>query len=420
MSNFQPFNLSALALLGVALLVATRIVYGVRRRWSLDPMRRVMQVSGWFLIVAGLVGITLAFGSWASFLLLPLLAGIVVWNFFEFSKQERSARLGQVAIALDRGLPLVDILEAMARERGGRWAGLARFQAHRVATGTPYSDALEMSGDYPEFGPALAVGIGESLGGKTHPLGEALRLNAEQRINASTEIGWLFYLYVILVQAFVITSFLAVKIVPVLVKMFDEFAIDLNVAFESLVTYSQVVMLLLVPVSVLFVPLTIFTYGWAMTYDRGSGYFARWFSWMPSSIDQVWILRGLAWSIAANRPVEEALPLIRQYYRGISARRRLSRAIQAMNDGLPWIDALRFARLLSVADARLLRAAERTGNITWALREVSQSIVRRRGLWLKRLRSVAFPLGVLFCAIPVALTACGVLGMIADLVLRLA
>jgi type II secretory pathway component PulF len=74
---------------------------------------------------------------------------------------------------------------------------------------------------------------------------------------------------------------------------------------------------------------------------------------------------------------------------------RLARASLGASAGEPLFAALKRQGLLTAADAALLSAAERAGNLPWALRSVADNTERRLAYRLNGWLQVLFPLTIL-------------------------
>mgnify|MGYP001445953182 FL=1 len=72
-----------------------------------------------------------------------------------------------------------------------------------------------------------------------------------------------------------------------------------------------------------------------------------------------------------------------------------------------WCDALRSVRLLTWTDVAVLKAAERVGNLGWALEEMSEGSLRRWALRWRILVNVAFPFLILALGMVVSVIVVG-------------
>jgi type II secretory pathway component PulF len=74
-----------------------------------------------------------------------------------------------------------------------------------------------------------------------------------------------------------------------------------------------------------------------------------------------------------------------------------------LNNGFTWQESFERRRLLADGDLALLSAAERTGNLPWALDEMGDSFLRRSEYRLKVWGELAMPLLLLVFGLSVAL-----------------
>jgi type II secretory pathway component PulF len=78
-----------------------------------------------------------------------------------------------------------------------------------------------------------------------------------------------------------------------------------------------------------------------------------------------------------------------------------------IKEGSAWQKSLQIHRLIGSADAALLSAAQRSGNLSWALAEMADSYQRKATYRLQALAQVVLPLlmvpaGILVCLLVVA------------------
>jgi general secretion pathway protein F len=76
-------------------------------------------------------------------------------------------------------------------------------------------------------------------------------------------------------------------------------------------------------------------------------------------------------------------------------RSRLSPVAVAVQSGANWCDALLSSRLISHAESALLKAAERAGNLPWALRQIATRRQKRTMYRLHTAVHVVYPLVIL-------------------------
>ncbi|MGH7129189.1 MAG: type II secretion system F family protein, partial [Planctomycetaceae bacterium] len=114
-------------------------------------------------------------------------------------------------------------------------------------------------------------------------------------------------------------------------------------------------------------------------YYRGWGEFeVPFFGPLLLRLDTPPVLRNLALAIEAGRPVEEALEPISRSHRRRAVRAAAMRTLHAVMSGENCWESLRDAGLVRNREVVLLRAAERVGNLPWALRRLADAISQRR------------------------------------------
>ena len=86
---------------------------------------------------------------------------------------------------------------------------------------------------------------------------------------------------------------------------------------------------------------------------------------------------------------------------------RLRVAADDVDAGRDWLESLRQTGLIGPADAAVLRAAQRVGNLEWALEEMAASALRRQIFHVQALLQISFPVALLTVGTFVFLFVCG-------------
>jgi len=130
--------------------------------------------------------------------------------------------------------------------------------------------------------------------------------------------------------------------------------------------------------------------------------------WFPRDLPGVWrlfrrydgalVMRGLALSVRRGLALPQALSLIEESYPLRHVARQLARAREHVARGGDWCESLRQTGLIGRADAALLSAGQRVGNLEWALEEMADSAVRRQTYWVQLLVQFLFPVVLLVLA----------------------
>jgi type II secretory pathway component PulF len=403
MNDFNPANYLAFALLGAALLWAVRLAYGRRPGASDDLVKRVLLLAGWILLLAGTLGVIV--GLTGPLAVLPV-AGLIVVGlvYFKYMGTERRALLWGLATAAEKGIPLEEAARAFADERSVQVGVRVTRLADLLESGVPLPTALAMSRNPLPSDALLAA----RLGVETGQMGPALRMSIRhndyfERIMREVMAKY-FYVTAILIAGVGIVNFLMLKIVPVWVKMFEEFELELPSLTQLNVALAEDAMpAIFLVYPVLLVMLLV-----------GVSYYVRWSRYELPLFNRLWlrcdgalVMRALALAVRQQRPLGAAIYMLAQQYPYPSVGKRLSRASAQIDNGVNWCEALHAVGLLTWPDAALIKAAERVGNLPWALEELSESALRRLAYRLRVLVSIGFPLVILLCGLLVFMIVVG-------------
>ncbi|MEX0715864.1 MAG: type II secretion system F family protein [Planctomycetaceae bacterium] len=378
-----------------------------------------MRAVGWMLIFLPLFYLTLAGGV----LLAVFAAGVLV--VLRAHRRGREAMLlGLLADAVENQTPLADEIEAFADTHEGRFARKLRDVAAQLQSGAPLSEALARQPGLVPRSSLLAIRIGEDTG----TLAPRLRDEANRRGPAAEGQYYpvsptIFVLYALSlpIVLFVVVSFVSVWIIPEFAKIFSGFDQPLPAATRWLITVSAWFrdFFYLIALPGVLAPLAM---GFALfAWYRGWGEFdiplvGRWFRrW-----DTPDLLRNLAATIEANRPLSDTLELLEVHHRRTAVRRAVRRVRAAHEQGGNLWEALRRERLLRRGEPGLIESAERTGNVPWVLRQLATTIENRRNHRLAMLGELVVPVLVVGMGVLVGLVAVGMLMPVIELTAALA
>ena len=130
--------------------------------------------------------------------------------------------------------------------------------------------------------------------------------------------------------------------------------------------------------------------------------------WVPRNLPLVWrlfrrydgalIMRALALAVRRNMRLFEAMRIVGEQYPITIVGERLKRVTLLSVLGADWCWTMCSHGLISQADAAVLKAAERVGNLAWALEEMADRAMRREIYRVQVLLQVLFPLALLAVA----------------------
>jgi type II secretory pathway component PulF len=323
----------------------------------------------------------------AAPLLMGMVVGVAVIIFIMVAREQRRARtstfLWVLAIAARHNRPLPGEVALLAETTAGRVRQDLQNLAAMLDIGDALPVALERARVPVPQSAIVAAQVGVQTGALASALGDAAREQTQRRIGSlrgALDVGGaLLYLWVLALIVFFIITFLGYWIVPKFRDIFADFGVALppiTRLFAEAAPLASALGVLLMPV-LLFPAFLILAAAIACWKGRDPfdlGWIGRWsVRWEAPTI-----LRGLSHAVTANAPLAEGLAAIQDTHTRGKVRRRVGEALHALESGEDCWLALRRQGIVRRAEARLLQAAERTGDLSWALRELASSIENRR------------------------------------------
>ena len=380
-------------------------------------LRLVFAILGTLVVLTALVLILIKLGLVPSLpldLFLMLGAGWIAYAVIRYRQMRRSELLSVLALAAEARLPRPAAARAYVMDRPtdaqGSWDVILLFLfppaywlwyqrhgfdarverlAEAMEDGQSLSEAMAAIRGVSTAEARVAAAVGESTGRLSDCLRRADR---EPVLNAWLEVvPRLLYPLLVLIFILGIMAFLMIAVLPRILLIFRDFRMELPLATQRLVEiwehheswillFAAGLLLTIVGVSAMiafpslrwYVPILKWTYRWDV---------------------QGLILRMLSTMVEWQRPIPESLGRLASATRLPRAvRTRLRRATAATERGEPLGDALASAQLLPRSMTALVRSAERTGRLSWALSELGELLSSRAARWVRRASFVIAPM----------------------------
>lgn len=390
-----------LTALGAALHWTINITF-VGREEGRNVFHLPLYITAWLLVLLGILGPIFTFGGGPFLGVVALIIfGMVV---HQYRMQERLSLLWLLGLAIEKEIPLSQMARAFARERSDEMGWRAERLAELVEQGTPLGEALITSRNPLPAETQLAVNLSDTA----PAIGRVFRHAAQQRTRFASEVNaylnQVFYLTLVSLIGLVVLTFIALRIIPTINQIILDFGLRpkgatalLIQSLEMAVKYAFLVWPLFLFGLLAVIILLLHYLGW-ITWEP---FFARTFTTRyHASI----VLRTLGSQLAAEAPLHTAIDLMADKYPRKHMRNRLQRCATAISRGESWCKCLRDEGLIRKAEADVLSAAERVGNLPWALEEIADGILRRLRYGLNMWLRILLPLFVLGVALIVALT----------------
>jgi protein transport protein HofC len=418
--SLGPIALLVLVIPAIALRIAIRVLYGRRPLAASDPMHTLLSMSSTMMFVLAAIGATA--GVWIVIIPLPIAVAVIALMVIDRSRQaEHRALLGSLAAAAQHNIPLSECARAYADEKLGDTGLRAIALAESIERGQTLSRAVGTARLRMATPTRLAVRLGDGMG----MLGPAMRqqIDDSQQVDLALRgtVGKFFYVAFLILALYIINAFLMWKIVPVFDRMFQEFGLKLPamtaLVIKASLWYMDNGLWMTAPVMLLAMGLVLIA-------------FLYYVGWLPRDLPIVWrlfrrydgalVMRALALAVRRGMPLPQAFCWVADCYPIRTVAVRLRAAAERITAGMDWRESLRRIGLISNADAAVLAAAERVGNLDWALEEMAESAIRRQIYRLQAALQILFPLVLLSLGLVICFFVVGLFMPIISLIQGLA
>lgn len=338
-------------------------------------------------------------------LLIP--PAFIVGIFVVFARRGPSyqeALLRVMALAAERRMPLGPGIQAFAELCGGGYRRRVLALAYLLDAGVPLPQALANAPGVLPKGAVVLACVGWNDGSLATALREAVAAMEVRKAYRHAFVPKIGYLFATLMFIQFIIFALMYFITPKFEAIFRDFGTELPAVTLFCIRAGHwafgsgfVFLLSLLELAIIvYVPFSYF--GWV-----------RWdvpfLERLYRRRDAAAILRSLAIGVDGGRPISAGVALLASFYPRNWVRGRLRRAYRGIEEGAPWFESLRLQGLIRRADAAVLESAQRTGNLSWALRVMADGNDRSLGYRLSAISQFLFPAVVILLGAVVALIA---------------
>jgi type II secretory pathway component PulF len=352
----------------------------------------------------------LLLGTFGVLVAMPVALVLVAIRITRLGRQTQL--LWTLALAVRQNLPLAEEVEVFSEQLWKRQQIRYVHLANRLRDGRSLGEALELSPGILPRPVAAEIRMAEQAGRLPEVLTELAASSSrtlERSRNDNTIALTLLYGWLLLSVLLLVASFIMYWIIPKYKAIFNDFGVDLPPMTISLIETSDmffanfllVVPLLGLPMIAAGVIATVYFVSWG---DLNLPLLMRWF---PRQ-DAPALLRALSHVVGAGQPLPELVDEMSHRHLRSDIRSRLAQIAEALQRGEPLWNALRDVGFIRPLEAEALAAAQRAGNLPWAMRTLADSIVRssrRRSLfWLEILKpTVVIGVGLIVCWFVVAM-----------------
>ena len=374
------FGAAFVLVVGTALLIVAAVLRF--KGDAADVTRTLLRYFGWSLIAAALLAASFLFpGPWGfiGWIVLVFAAIRGVWRYRQAQKQALWAAL---SLAADKRAPLAPMALAFADEQGGSFALTTRRLVRQLECGADLSEAIAWCPGVLPPEAALAARIGTDSG----DLCGAMRATSGRRARRLLMPPALMWLMIFVPIGLGAVVFVKVRIAPALnlvIRDFETAPPAITSTVSGLLDSSLTVFAALLLVAIVMLAWLQWRGTLAPRFP-GLKRMIRWIELAP-------VLRILALATRRERPIPQAMETIAMWHPNRWIRRRVRGAVRDLALGISWQESLRRRRLLVDADLAVLSAAERNGNLPWALEQMGDSYSRRADFRLKAWGELAMP-----------------------------
>lgn len=291
---------------------------------------------------------------------------------------QQVALLRILAVASEKQLSLIEVLEAFQKDVRGRWRRQVIRLVDLLRSGVPLAEALEK---VPTVIPANAYFLVKA-GAESGTLPSALAIAAEVCADRRNErdllrSGFILYIGIIICIAILMMGFICYWIIPKMKNIFHDFELGLPPLTVNMIQISDWIVnyFYLFPLAVLMMFLMYrYLIKAELLESRGQ---LMYFSGIYPRGRAPDVLRFLHVVTESGRPLMGAFETLAVSTKNRYLKQRFEVILEDIRKGNDCWTALHDYSLLTAGETRLLQSAQRAGNLSWALKAIAKSIERR-------------------------------------------
>jgi general secretion pathway protein F len=381
----------AILMVGIVILIVKPIVF--RPRWPAKrhPLEFALNILGWgmvywvttcllFVYVNVLLGLL-----W--FFAIPCIAVFARLHNHRIKKQ---GFLRVLALAAEKEMPLIPVIEAYAYETGGSFGDRIADFSTMLQNGVPLPDALRMAPGLISTDHYPIIFSGYESGTLAKGFREAAAPDLHKPVWGSISSKLLYIAAMIWIGCGMLI-FMLTKLIPAFEKIFKDYGKILPPVTREFIEISHLsIVFMPVIFLVFFFFLFLFIYSMLKFYGvivfelPGLGRLLR-------RKHAAEILNNLALAVESHRTIDSGIHTLARCYPNRSIREKLSQSLLDVQSGVSWCESLFRRGLMRQSDLAVLQAAERAGNLPWAMREIADVNRRRLVCRMNVLVQLLFP-----------------------------
>jgi type II secretory pathway component PulF len=299
----------------------------------------------------------------------------VSYAVFQLELSRKKMLLRILANAIEQDIPLVPLLIGFAEDHDGQWNEKILELAYLLKNNKPLPDALEQVGGLVPVGALPLIHAGMASGQPEaifRLLADTMTEHSKgkQNVQSFSFIG--YFISFVFIMIF-ITGFLMVYIIPKYKKILEDFGVGLPEISVKLIKTSDFIgnyfyLFILFFIVFSFIMSSIIRYASVhITYLRKVPLINRFTQklWIPD------ILRSLSLTTQQNESLLYTIKTLARHIPNKHVRNKLTNAEISIQNGNTVWNSLADVKIIRKQEKDIFEAAERAGNLPWALKSIS-------------------------------------------------